>query len=299
MTRARPAPNLAALDLNLLVVLEAVWLERSVTLAGRRLGLSQPATSGALARLRDMLGDRLFVRGKRGLEPTARCHELAGPLRRTLVELRALIAGSTFDPATAARQLRVGAVDAALAVVMPAVLARVLREAPRLQLSVVAIDPRRAAALLDDGQLDVALSPHHGPSATVRSAPLYTVEFVVAVRAGHPLARRARRALDRAALERYPRIQVAFEGTAAPTASAVVGSFLAVPPILAHTDGWALLPRPYAEPLARAGALATRALPAGVIHPTLQMQLLWPDAHDAAPASRWLRARIVEVTHAL
>lgn len=288
-----PGPNLAAMDLNLLVAFEALWVERSVTAAGRRLGLSQPGTSGALSRLREMLGDRLFIRGKRGLEPTDRCTELAGPLTRALVDLRNVLAGSSFDPASTTRQLRIGAVDAAIAVYMPRVLRRTLKEAPSAQVQVVSINPARATELLDAGALDLALSPVASPSATVRSRPLYAVEFVVAVRPGHPLAKGK---ADRAALLGYPRVHVAFEGMPAVKASVLLGSFLAAPPVLRESDAWALLPKPYAEPLSRSGTLASFPPPTGVMHPTMQMQLLWPDAQDASPASRWLRGIIVDVT---
>ncbi|MGZ6071807.1 MAG: LysR family transcriptional regulator [Myxococcaceae bacterium] len=298
MTRASrnapgSGPNLAAMDLNLLVAFEALWVERSVTAAGRRIGLSQPATSGALARLREMLGDRLFIRGKRGLEPTDRCTELAGPLTKALVDLRNVLAGSSFDPSTTTRQLRIGAVDAAIAVYLPRVLRRTLKDAPRAQVQVVAINPARATELLDSGALDLALSPVASPSATVRSRPLYAVEFVVAVRPGHPLAKGKE---DRAALLGFPRVHVAFEGMPAVKASVLLGSFLAVPPVLRESDAWALLPKPYADPLSRSGTPASFPPPVGVSFPTMQMQLLWPDAQDASPASRWLRGIIVDVT---
>ncbi len=286
-------PNLAAMDLNLLVAFEALWVERSVTAAGRRIGLSQPATSGALARLREMLGDRLFIRGKRGLEPTDRCTELAGPLTKALVDLRNVLAGSSFDPSTTTRQLRIGAVDAAIAVYLPRVLRRTLKEAPLAQVQVLAINPTRATELLDSGALDLALSPVASPSATVRSRPLYAVEFVVAVRPGHPLTKGKQ---DREALLGYPRVYVAFEGMPAVKASVLLGSFLAVPPVLRESDAWALLPKPYADPMSRSGTLASFPPPTGVQFPTMQMQLLWPDAQDASPASRWLRGIIVDVT---
>jgi DNA-binding transcriptional LysR family regulator len=286
-----PGPNLATMDLNLLVAFEALWVERSVTGAGRRLGLSQPATSGALARLRDMLGDRLFLRGKHGLEPTDRCAELAGPLCKSLVALRNAMAGSAFDPLTTTRQLRIGAVDAAIAVLLPEVLRRTMTEAPHARVQVVAINPTRATEALDDGAIDLALSPLPSPSASVRSRPLYPVEFVVSVRAAHPLARPRR---DRAALPSFPRVHVAFEGQPEVKAAVLLSSFLAVEPVLAQSDAWALLPRPYAERLRRAGAIATFAPPASMAVPRLQMQLLWPDAQDASPASRWLRGLVIE-----
>src|SRR5258708_12654944 len=161
--RTGPGPSLASFDLNLLVAFEALWIERSVTAAGRRLGLSQPATSAALARLREMLGDRLFVRGKSGLEPTERCSELATPISKTLVELRNTLAGSSFDPATTTRQVRIGAVDAAIAVWMPRLLARTMREAPNARVQVVAIDPTRPTHALQDASPALPPSPVPSP----------------------------------------------------------------------------------------------------------------------------------------
>jgi DNA-binding transcriptional LysR family regulator len=282
------------MDLNLLVAFEALWVERSVTAAGRRLGLSQPATSGALARLREMLGDRLFIRGKRGLEPTDRCVELAGPLTKALVDLRNVLAGSSFEPATTTRTFRIGAVDAAMVALVPRIANQALKDAPRAQLQIVAINPARAVEMLDGGALDLALSVIASPSATVRSRPLFRVEFVVAMRPGHPLASGKP---DLAALHGFPRAHVAFEGMPAPPRCQVLlGSFLAVPPVLRESNAWALLPKPYAEALRAERMVATLPLPAGLSHPSMQMQLLWPDAQDAAPASRWLRGIILDVT---
>ena len=287
-------PNLASMDLNLLVAFEALWVERSVTAAGRRLGLSQPATSGALARLREMLGDRLFIRGKRGLEPTDRCLELAGPLTKALVDLRNVLAGSSFEPATTTRTFRIGAVDAAMAGFIPKIANQALEQAPRAQLQVIAINPTRAVEMLDGGALDLALSVVAGSSATVRSRSLFRVEFVVAVRPGHPLA--SGRTVDLSALHGFPRAHVAFEGMPAPPRCQVLlGSFLAVPPVLRESDAWALLPGQYAEALRAERRVATLPVPAGLSHPSLQMQLLWPDAQDAAPASKWLRGIILDV----
>ena len=291
--RTGPGASLAEFDLNLLVAFEALWAERSVTAAGRRLGLSQPATSAALSRLRDMLGDRLFVRGKNGLEPTERCAELAAPICKTLVELRNTLAGSSFDPKTTTRQLRVGAVDAAIAVWVPLLLARTMREAPKAQISVIAINPARATLALEDGSLDLALSPLPSPSSTVRSRALHKFDFVVGVRVGHPLVGK-----KNAALAKYPRAHVFFEGVQPPSVPVLLGSYLAVPSILAHSDAWALLPRPYAAALAKEGVLAMLPAPAELTIPPMTMQLLWPDAQDAAPASVWLRGILIEVVRA-
>ncbi len=280
------------LDLNLLLTFEALWLERTVTAAGRRLGLSQPATSAALARLREMVGDRLFVRGKRGLEPTERCVELAQPLTKLLVDLRSVLALRPFDPSTTTRQLRIGAVDAAIAVWIPRVIARFLSEAPHARLQVVAIDPARASDALDEGTIDLALSPFPSPSTTVRSRALYPVELVPTVRPGHPLLK-----TRGASLEAFPRVHVTFEGLRdSVRAQILLGSYLAVPPVLAQTDAWATLPSPYADSLAQRGVVAIVPMSPKKRSHKFTMQLLWADAQDASPASRWLRGLIADVT---
>jgi DNA-binding transcriptional LysR family regulator len=289
---AGPARGPGNLDLNLLVTFEALWIERSVTAAGRRLGLSQPATSAALARLRDMVGDRLFVRGKNLLEPTERCAELAEPLLRTLVDLRNVLASRPFDPRSTTREVRIGAVDAAIAVWIPRLIARVLREAPFARVHVVGIHPARAAEALDEGSIDLALSPVTGASSTVRSRGLYPIEFVAAVRVGHPVLADAARALGD-----FPRAHVVFEGRPSSVkAQVLLGSFLAVPPVLMESDAWATIPSTYAEVLVRQGVVSVvRNAPIGPPE-KMTMRLLWPEAQDASPLSKWLRAMIVELT---
>ncbi|HWL86735.1 MAG TPA: LysR substrate-binding domain-containing protein, partial [Polyangiaceae bacterium] len=151
---------------------------------------------------------------------------------------------------------------------------------------------------LEDGSLDLALSPVPSPSSSVRGRALYKVDFVVAVRRSHPLVRRR----NRASLDTFPRVHVMFEGMfegmQAPQAQVTLGSYLAVPPILAHSDAWAVLPRPYAEPLAKDGVLAMLPLPDGFKPSAMIMQMLWPEAQDAAPGSKWIRGILVELVSA-
>ena len=114
--------KLGALDLNLLVVFDAVMQERSVTRAGRRLGLSQPAMSHALTRLRHMLKDDLFIRSPKGMVPTPRAEQLALPVRAALDRLQQSLEPTQFDPSTATRNFRI-AVDNYAAVVLVGPLA--------------------------------------------------------------------------------------------------------------------------------------------------------------------------------
>lgn len=284
------AHRLAGIDLNLLVTFEALWAERHVTRAGKRLGLSQPAMSGALARLRELLEDPLFVRTPSGLSPTDRCVELAAPVLAALAQVHRALSVTPFDPRTSERDITVGAVDAAIAAVMPAVVARVLSEAPKLRLRVLAIDPGKATELVESGALDLALTARLRPSASVKTRLLFPLELRRIVRRGHPLA--SVKDLE-AALPRWPRVGVSFDGSpsSGPVPAVTVSSFLAMAHFVAASDAWGLVPHRFAERLERAGLV--RAVGPAVRVKDLALRLLWPETQDAAPLSRWLRAQVV------
>lgn len=128
--------DLSGLDLNLLKLFDALVRERSVTQAGLRLGLSQPAASRALARLRKMLGDRLVVRGRLGLDLTPRAQALAGPVARLLDDARGIMAPAVFDPASATGRITIAAHDHLALVVLAGLVARLERQAPALGLHI-------------------------------------------------------------------------------------------------------------------------------------------------------------------
>ena len=103
--------NLASIDLNLLVVFDALMQERSVTKAGKRVGLTQPAVSNALGRLRHLVKDDLFLRGPKGMRPTPRALELAGPVRQALTQVEQALEPVAFDAATARHTFRLAMAD--------------------------------------------------------------------------------------------------------------------------------------------------------------------------------------------
>jgi DNA-binding transcriptional LysR family regulator len=151
-----PEVKLGALDLNLLVVFDAVMQERNVTRAGQRLGLSQPAMSHALSRLRHMLKDDLFIRSPKGMLPTPRAEQLAVPVRTALDGLQQSLEPAQFDPSKAVRRFRI-AVDNYSAIVLVGILAaRIGKIAPKVLLEfqpsgtlkiLDLLDPRRACDL--------------------------------------------------------------------------------------------------------------------------------------------------------
>lgn len=192
--------DLSRADLNLLVLFDAVREEGHVGRAAARLNLSASAVSHGLGRLRRMLADPLFVRTPRGVTPTARALELAGPVAEVLARARAVLAtAAPFDPATSTRRFVIGGPDGVLAVAAPPLLAALGREAPGVDLGLRPILPApgdpvdarawaAAYAELDARGLDVALLPALDIPARFGRRRAYDEDFVVAMRAGHPLA---------------------------------------------------------------------------------------------------------------
>lgn len=148
--------DLRRIDLNLLVILDALLGEQHVTRAAERLHLSQPAVSHALARLRDLLGDPLLVRVGASLVPTARALELAGPLRETLVQVQALLAPNAFDPASARRRFHLAMSDYGAALLLPGLVRLLRQEAPGIDLQISQASREGMVELLLNGDIDLA-----------------------------------------------------------------------------------------------------------------------------------------------
>src|SRR5580658_365077 len=151
--------HLGAIDLNLLVALDALLAERNVTRAANRIGLTQSAMSHALARLRALLGDELLVRGKEGMVPTMRAEALAVPIHAALEQVASAIAPATFDPKTARRKVVLGTSDYVELVLLPKVVARLADEAPYLDLRLVPIADDNVYDDLARGALDLFIAP--------------------------------------------------------------------------------------------------------------------------------------------
>src|ERR1700730_18347155 len=153
------APKLGAIDLNLLVVFDAIMRDRSVTRAGQRLGLSQPAMSHALTRLRHMLKDELFVRSPNGMIPTPKAEELATPIRIALDGLQQSLEPVQFEPSKATATFRIAIDNYAAIVLVAPIAAHIARIAPG-----VALDFRPSGTLnvldqLDRSELQLAIGP--------------------------------------------------------------------------------------------------------------------------------------------
>ena len=206
MSQAPPTANLNAIDLNLLVVFDAVMQERSVTRAGERLGLSQPAMSHALSRLRHMLKDDLFIRSPKGMLPTPRAEQLAIPVRTALDGLQQSLEPDQFDPSKATRKFRL-AVDNYAAVVLVGPLAeRIVNAAPGLLLEFLPSGTLKIPDLLDRSELDLAIGPHSALGERFSSRVLLRDEFVTVLHKNHPMAKQ--RGLSMKEFAKLPHLEI-------------------------------------------------------------------------------------------
>jgi DNA-binding transcriptional LysR family regulator len=179
--------NLRAVDLNLLVVFDAVMSERSVTRAAERLHLTQPAVSHALSRLRATFADPLFVRTPAGLEPTAPALRLAGRIAVVLDEIGSILTpGGGFDPATSTRCFTIGMSDYAAFVILPKLAARVRQAAPLAQLVVRHTSHDHGLAALDGGVAELIVGAFPPAPARFAATLLFKEGFLCAARRGHP-----------------------------------------------------------------------------------------------------------------
>ncbi|HBY63475.1 MAG TPA: LysR family transcriptional regulator, partial [Solibacterales bacterium] len=188
--------NLQAVDLNLLLAMEALLEERNVSRAARRLGLSQPAMSNALARLRGLLNDPLFVRAPGGVAPTPRAERMAPGVRAGLEQFRRALDGvREFDPSSSSRTFRIALSDHAEWLLAPHLLRAVEREAPGVRVQCKRLDALFVLpeAELRMGAADIAIGFFPDARTADESTRLETVaeeEHVVVMRRGHPLSRR-------------------------------------------------------------------------------------------------------------
>lgn len=200
--------DLTNVDLNLLVLFEAVMRERHVGRTAATLHISPSAVSHGLARLRRVLHDPLFLKHPKGVVPTDRAEELAPAILDILQRVRGVVASAEgFDATRSSRRFTIGAPDAVLPAVLPRLLAALAERAPHVDLSVCSSLPPSALADLEARRADLVIQPIVQVPPRFRAAPLYEEEFAIAMRRGHPLHKRL-------TLERYCRAQHVLVSTA-------------------------------------------------------------------------------------
>jgi len=303
----KQAPKLGAIDLNLLVVFDAIMRERSVTRAGQRLGLSQPAMSHALTRLRHMLKDELFVRSPNGMMPTPRAEQLATPIRIALDGLQQSLEPMQFEPAKATATFRI-AVDNYAAIVLVAPIAEyVARNAPGVTLDFRPSGTLNVPDLLDRSELHLAIGPPRVQAERFSLRRLLQDQFVVVHRKGHPAARA--REFSTETLASLPQLEISSAqfGTdfaeAAPGKSkpvlkpAMRAPFLSAAQILATSDLVSVFPLNIAKHMTKSHGLVLHRLSRPP--KPIEAAMSWLRRLDNQPAHAWLREVVVRVAHDL
>jgi DNA-binding transcriptional LysR family regulator len=300
--------NLRRLDLNLLVVFDAVMLERSVTRAAERVFLTQSAVSSALGRLRHQLGDELFIRGPGKLRPTPRALELEEPVRALLAELQEVLAPASFDPAHETRSFTIATNDYFTAVVLPPLARQLAREAPGIDLRIVPT-AGRALEMLDAREADLVCTSWSKPPERFSIETLLEDDYVCVVRKDHPFAKKtptlaqfakakhllvsprgdARGFVDEKLAERGLTRRVCI----------TVNHFAAAPQIVAESDAVLTVPRLIAQRFAPPRATTQFACPVSVPASLTRMSMIWHDRLARHPAHAWLRQTLLELGRSL
>jgi DNA-binding transcriptional LysR family regulator len=294
--------NLAAIDLKLLVVFDAVMAERNVTRAGRRLGMSQPALSNALARARHLLKDQLFVRGADGMQPTPRALALAVPVREALRQLETTLEPPGFNPTETEWEFKLGMSDHASIVLLPALLRHVAALAPGVRLNVLPKANDTVGAALTAGELDLAIGVIPALPRQFSRLDLFVDDYVCLMRADHRLAnggltRRHYAAAEHLALRpsyagRSGIDNLAQQAGVQRHIALAVNQFLAVAPLVRATDLLASLFRRMTEHVDQTGLLV-RPIPFPATR--VPVAAVWNRTQTSHVAHRWLRLRLAEV----
>jgi DNA-binding transcriptional LysR family regulator len=294
--------DIRGVDLNLLVALDALLRERSVTRAAERLSLSQPTVSGMLARLRGIFGDPLFVRTQRGLQPTPRALSLAAALQRLLADAAALVSPARFDPASARRTFVLSTTDYMQHAVAVPLAAALRRAAPGIRVDLRPLAIAELSGQLARGDVDLAITIPEFAAPDLTARRLYRERYVAAVGRRHPL-RGARPSLESFCRFDHVVVSPAGGGFRGPVDDALARlgrrrnvavsapSFLVVPALLQATDLIAVLP----ERLLRGRSRELRIFAPPVEVPGFDVIAAWHARVHDDPAHRWLRDLVAAV----
>jgi DNA-binding transcriptional LysR family regulator len=294
--------DIRAVDLNLLKAFDALMSERAVTRAAGRIGLSQPAMSHALARLRSLFADDLFVRTPNRMEPTARAREIA-PLVAAAIEHieAALNLGVGFDPAKSTAIFTAGMAEYAEVALVGRLAESFARQAPWATLRLTPVTGAEAAEQLDGGAIDVAVARLGRLPAHLDAIVLLRDPFVLIARRSHPLATQP------LSIEAYAALDHVLVSPRGDTSGAVdrilanfglkrriallVATYLALPAALAASDLVATVPRRTAQQIAALAEIETIALP---IDLAVTASMAWHRRATSEPAQVWFRSLLIE-----
>jgi len=285
------------LDLNLLKTFDAIHRHNNLSAAAVELGLTQPAISAALKRLRNHFDNPLFVRTSHGMRPTPHADAMADKIARALSLLREMGPVTRFSPGTTTVQYRVYINDVGMLVVMPQVLRQVSEQAPHAKISFIDLRPDEVVDALDGGTIDLAIGYFLGMPNWARQQTLRRTSYVCAVRSDHPDIG------DDLSLEQYLRAKHGMYSTSG-SHSVVdetlarmnltrdvtlrVPRFAALPFLIARSDLIVTIPLDLGQAFSGLIDIKLLAPPLPLGH--FEIKQYWHERHHAEPAFRWLRS---------
>ena len=293
--------NLSKVDLNLFIVFDAIYTEANLTRAGQIVGITQPAVSNALSRLRETFNDPLFVRTAQGMVPTPMAQNIIGPVRNALQLLRVSVQESRiFNPLQANKTFRISMTDLIEAVILPPLFQRLRRQAPAVQIESFLAKRRETTKELAAGRFDFAVDAPLNTDPQVRHVKLLEDRYVCAMRKGHPLAK------DKISLDDYlslTHIHISSRRSGLGLVDLALGKmgiqrkialrsqhYLMASQVMQQTDMAMTVPESFAH---RHGLHAVD-LPVNDV-PAQETHLYWHESTDQDPANRWMREQLIEL----
>lgn len=297
-------------NLNLLYVFDAVMTEQHVTRASERLGMTQSAVSNALASLREVFKDQLFVKAARGVHATPRANALWPRVRQMLEDIQETVEPRTFNASGSQRQFRVAMADITTSMMVPYLYRLVHAEAPQASVCIVPHDSQPGSGpRLMRGEIDFVLGLNPARVSVIESMPLWSDTWVVAGRPGHPLLERK---LSLAAYCSTPQLTVNESGDEtipnmvddaltqrglARNIQLTVNQFSVVTALLQTSDLIATLPAKFVATESSNGGLSTKPVPFSI--PDAVVYLSWHRRSDASPSLSWFKQRLLGAATAL
>ncbi|MCP2516410.1 LysR family transcriptional regulator [Achromobacter mucicolens] len=296
--------NLKDVDLNLLVVFNELHKHGRVSAAAESLGISQPGVSNALARLRKLLGDELFLRTSRGMVPTPYAESLAQPIADALAALHGTLnARVAFDPARSERAFVIGVNDVGETYFLPRLMRALDQVAPGVTIRTVRTTSIDVRDEMERGRMDLAMGFLPGLKGGFFQRRLFRQPYVCIFRQDHPLARSGVSARQFRAAEH---VAIVSEGTGHGVVDEVIARagirrrlrltvphFMAVGPVLQATDMIAVVPQRFAD--CACGPFGLAAAPCPVKIPESVINVFWHARNHREAANQWLRQVVVDV----
>lgn len=296
----------ADFDLNLLPIAVALYDQRSVSRAAEKLGMSQPAVSAALAKLRKAIGDPLFVRTSRGMEPTPRAQTLVGPAREALLQIdEKVLSDTSFDPLSTRRTFKLSMSDFGEIVFLPRLMEVMAELAPNVSLQSRSLSASQSATALENGEIDLAVGYipdlKHGNYYQQR---LFTNSFACLVRAGHPVTKEPLtlemyQTLKHAAVVTQGRHHEVFESFLEKRGIhrdvvLYTAHFTGMPRIICHSDLVVTIPQAVAVNCARITP-GIRVVEPAFEMPEMDVKQHWHRRFHKDPRSKWLRGVLLQI----